>query len=277
MTELREILFPSDLSPASDQAFEHVRFLAEEFEARVTLFHAVALPSSQYAQFLANEQQVWRLADERARQHLEERAQGLRVPHEVIVRHDVSAVPALVDLAILDLMQRRRPDLTVMATSGRKGLSGFLLGSVAQQVVLGADRPVLCVRHGEVGPRLPYRRLMVTTDLSPASRRAFPLAALLARRLGASVTALHVLRPEGPQPTAEELRAFLDPDFAGLTVESRVYPAGPPWHRIVAVAGTEEADVVVMATRGHDSVSDSILGSNTERVLRHAPCPVLAA
>jgi nucleotide-binding universal stress UspA family protein len=34
---------------------------------------------------------------------------------------------------------------------------------------------------------------------------------------------------------------------------------------------------VVMSTRGHDSFSDHILGSNTERVVRHAPCPVLVA
>jgi nucleotide-binding universal stress UspA family protein len=277
MTEIRSILFPSDLSLASDQAFEHVRLLAEAFEARVTLFHAVPLPRAEYAQFLVNEEQVWRVADERARQHLEGQARSLRVPHEVIVRHDVSAVPLLVDLAILDLMKRRRPDLTVMATSCRKGLSGFLLGSVVQQVILSADRPVLCVRNAKLGPLRPYRRLMVTTDLSAASRLAFPLTAVLAGRFGASVTALHVRRAEGQRPTVEELRAFLDPDFAGLTVETRVSPAGPAWHRIVEVAGSDRADLVVMATCGHDSVRDGILGSNTERVLRHAPCPVLAA
>jgi nucleotide-binding universal stress UspA family protein len=32
-----------------------------------------------------------------------------------------------------------------------------------------------------------------------------------------------------------------------------------------------------MATRGHDSLADRLLGSNTERVVRHAPCPVLVA
>jgi nucleotide-binding universal stress UspA family protein len=277
MFTIREILFPSDLSPASEQAFEHARFLAEKFEARLTLFHAVALPRSQYAHFMVNDEAVWRVADERARQYLEERARTLGVGHEVVVRHDVSGVPALVDLSILGMMKSRRPDLTVMATSGRKGLSGFLLGSVAQLVVLGADRPVLCVRPVEGSRRLPYRRLLVTTDLSTESRRAFPLAAALARRVEADVIALHVLRPEGPRPSAEELRAFLEPEFAGLTVDARVYPAGPPWHRIVEVASGEDADLVVMATRGHDSMSDSILGSNTERVLRHAACPVLAA
>jgi nucleotide-binding universal stress UspA family protein len=35
--------------------------------------------------------------------------------------------------------------------------------------------------------------------------------------------------------------------------------------------------LIVMATRGHDSLGDHILGSNTERVVRHAPCPVMVA
>jgi nucleotide-binding universal stress UspA family protein len=32
-----------------------------------------------------------------------------------------------------------------------------------------------------------------------------------------------------------------------------------------------------MATRGHDSLADRFLGSNTDRVVRHAACPVLVA
>jgi nucleotide-binding universal stress UspA family protein len=277
LTEIREILFPSDLSPASDRAFEHVRVLAEAFEARVTLFHALGPALAARPPSPEDEERAWALAAEQARRSLEERAQRLAGPQEVIVRQGVSAVRALVDLAILDLMRSRRPDLTVMASSGQGGLSGLLLGSVAQQVVLAADRPVLCVRPPEAGARVPYRRLLVTTDLSAASRRAFPLAAALARRFGASVIGVHVLRPEGPRPAPEELRAFLEPDFGGLALEPRVYPPGPPWHRITETAKAEEADLVVMATHGHDSVSDHILGSNTERVLRHAPCPVLAA
>ena len=43
------------------------------------------------------------------------------------------------------------------------------------------------------------------------------------------------------------------------------------------VAREERADVIVMATRGHDSLADRVVGSNTERVVRHASCPVLVA
>ena len=41
---IRQILFPSDLSEASDRAFQHARLLAASFAARLTLYHVVAAP-----------------------------------------------------------------------------------------------------------------------------------------------------------------------------------------------------------------------------------------
>jgi len=44
---------------------------------------------------------------------------------------------------------------------------------------------------------------------------------------------------------------------------------------IVRVRAAADADLVVMSSHGHDSLGDHILGSTTDRVLRHASCPVL--
>jgi nucleotide-binding universal stress UspA family protein len=73
-----------------------------------------------------------------------------------------------------------------------------------------------------------------------------------------------------------EVRAFCAPHFAGLSFEVRL-DSGAIANRIVQVAGEERADVIVMATRGHDSLGDRLLGTHTERVVRHAPCPVLVS
>ena len=70
------------------------------------------------------------------------------------------------------------------------------------------------------------------------------------------------------------LRAFVD-DLATCRVTPRV-EQGAPWERIVAVARDENADLIVMATNGADGLGERLLGSQTERVVRHAPCPVLA-
>jgi len=77
-------------------------------------------------------------------------------------------------------------------------------------------------------------------------------------------------------PSEAALWDFYRSDFAGLPVTAHVY-TDVAWDCIVRTAKVEGADLIVMATRGHDSVSDRILGSTTERTLRHAPCPVLVA
>ena len=286
---VRDILFPTDLSPESDHAFEHARFLAELFQARITLYHAVEGPRAAYADWVeVGEELLYARVAARAREALAQRTKDLTVPHKLVVKGGVPALPLLVDVVLLDWIRRTRPDLTVMATHGRAGAARFFLGSVTEQVLRECSRPVLCVREPEGDVTgIPYRRILVPTDLSNASRRAFPWAAGLAKILGAEVASVHVT----PCPSLASLSGipsviteafpseatvwkFLQPDFAGVPVTAHILP-GTAWDRIVFAAREEKADLVVMATQGHDSLGDRLLGSHTERVVRHAPCPVL--
>jgi nucleotide-binding universal stress UspA family protein len=45
---------------------------------------------------------------------------------------------------------------------------------------------------------------------------------------------------------------------------------------ILRTAAEIDADLIAMPTAGHHGIFDALRGSTTERVLRHAPCPVLA-
>jgi nucleotide-binding universal stress UspA family protein len=288
MADIRTILFASDLSPESDRAFEHARFLAERFGARLTIYHALEMPRTEYAGWVDADDDRRARWERKVREELARRASSLTVPHEVLVQGPVVGGHFLVDLALLDVIHKTQPDLTVMASRGRKGFASFFLGSVTEQVVQHAGRPLLCVRKSGHGLVLPYQRLLVPTDFSPASRRAFPLAALMARSFEAKVTALHVAPaptlaaltgvPDAPPPrvpTEDQVSGFLQSDFAGLPVEARVCATGAPWYQIVKTAEEQKSDLIVMSTQGHDSIRDGIIGSNAERVLRHAPCPVL--
>jgi nucleotide-binding universal stress UspA family protein len=290
MAEIQSILFASDLTAESDQAFEHARFLAERFRARMTLFHALEMPRERYEGWTDMQDDRRGLWAARVRQELCERARTLTVPYEIVVDEAHTGGHALADLAILDTIQKTRPDLTVMATRSRKGFASWFLGSVTHQVVQHAGRPVLCLRKAPHGGMPPYRRMLLPTDLSEASRRAFPLAGLLARSCEAAVAALHVVAPPPlavlagmpapgapASPTEQDVRRFLGPEMEGVPVEASVYVTGAPWWRIVQKAEADRTDLIVMSTLGHDSIRDGIIGSNTDRVLRHAPCSVLVA
>jgi nucleotide-binding universal stress UspA family protein len=196
---------------------------------------------------------------------------------------------ASVRRSLVDAIRALQPDLTVLTTHGREGLAHLLLGSLAEDVVERAFRPILCLREPEHGPALPYRRVIVPTDLSIASCLAFPMAGLFARTFSAEIVAVHVMQPATLRslsgappiepieiPSEGAVARFCRAEFAELPLRVRV-ESGAVWNTICTVAKEEKADLVVMATRGHDSLADRILGSNTERVLRHAPCPVLVA
>jgi len=284
---IREILFTSDLSPESDLAFEHARLLAEKVGASLTLYHVSEVPDHRYAHWaFAHGHEIWDHAEKGARECLERRADGLKVPHEIVVDRKSSA-----SRGILERIRETRPDLTVMATHRGGAIAHSLLGSVTESVVQRACCPVLAVREPAHGRPTGYRRIVVPTDLSLASRRAFPMASCLARTFGAEVIAVHVtaaaplatlsgipvqggLDEAKSSPTEASVWAFMQPEFDGLGVTAEVHQ-GAVWERVCDVAREEHADLILMSTRGHDSIATRIVGSNTTRVVRHAPCPVL--
>ena len=282
MATIKEILFPTDLSPAADQAFDHARYLCDRFEASLTFYHAVQVPDHQHAHWaFAHGSEIWAEAERRAKECLQRRAETLSVTSRVVVERHPSVRQGLVET-----MRCLQPDLTVLTTHGRDGLAHLLLGSIAEDVAQHAFGAILCLREPDHGPALPYRRILIPTDLSIASCLAFPMAALFARTFSAEVVVLHVatrstLRslgtpaPETAEvPTEAAVARFCRAEFAPTPLSVRV-ETGTVWDRICRVATEERADLIVMSTRGHDSLADRVLGSNTERVVRHAPCPVL--
>lgn len=283
MRPIRHILVPSDLSPEADFALEQAARLAERFDASLLLYHAVPVPDPSHAHWaFAHAAEIWARYEREGRLALELRAAQLGRPSQLRIERAAS-VPG----ALLACIRETQPDLVVMGTHGRRGLEHVLLGSVTERVFQLSHRPVLCVRRTKHQAVPIYRRILVPTDLSPASRLAFPLAASLANAFSAEIVVVYVspsglvaslAGPRAAQgalpPSEASLWKFCHQAFEGLALTAQVH-TGSVWDRIVHTASVEGADLIVMATRGHDSLADRVMGSNTERVMRHAPCSVL--
>ena len=137
------------------------------------------------------------------------------------------------------------------------------------------------------------RRLLVPTDFTETSRRAYDLALELASRLRAEVVLVHCyainaggISPYGvllPEPADTELResaqrsldAWADAgDDAGVPVSTRLL-SNVPALGIAECIEKEGADLVVMGTHGRRGLARVALGSVAAAVLRTAPVPVL--
>jgi nucleotide-binding universal stress UspA family protein len=137
------------------------------------------------------------------------------------------------------------------------------------------------------------KRILVPYDFDELSPRALDYAVDLAKKLGASIDLFHVaeVRVYGPDATpfpppdvAEQLAAESLAELQkvagayrgrGVAVEPLVR-SGSPWEEIVRAASARPIDLVVMASHGRRGLAHALHGSVAEKVLRLAPCPVLA-
>jgi nucleotide-binding universal stress UspA family protein len=138
------------------------------------------------------------------------------------------------------------------------------------------------------------KRILVPTDFTDPSHEALTTAMAFARMFGATLDLVHVaVEMAYPLPPPVDvitmpidLSPVLDRATAGLaTEEARVREAGIPCEtamligsavqEIVKRAKDTSADLIVMGTHGRSGLAHALLGSNAERVIQHAPCPVL--
>jgi nucleotide-binding universal stress UspA family protein len=148
---------------------------------------------------------------------------------------------------------------------------GFSLTEATVDCLEGA-LPVLCAR----GPARAYRRILVATDLSAGSRRSFRLAARLAGMFGATVTVLHAVAGSERDAAFAALHRFV-PDELVRRGPRVMVETGEACPVILSTAATLRADLIILSTGGRDSLSDAVLGTHAQRVIRHAPCPVLVS
>jgi nucleotide-binding universal stress UspA family protein len=135
-------------------------------------------------------------------------------------------------------------------------------------------------------------RLLLATDFSDEARRAEEYASALAASWQIPLTVMTVLEfPPGMNPDYAVNKQYLTDRMhdastrlaefkerirrRGVVATTHIV-SGIPSERVIAAAQSEEADLLVVGTRGKSGLAHVLLGSTAERVIRSAPCPVLA-
>jgi nucleotide-binding universal stress UspA family protein len=134
-----------------------------------------------------------------------------------------------------------------------------------------------------------FQKILVAFDGSPHAEHALNVAFSIAGDTKATLHVLSVIRPPEPAESAE-LHAVLDDEHdrfdrcfgpmrdrameKEIELETEI-AVGHPAEQIIHVADKMQASVIVMGKRSHTKLHRWMLGSNTERVLKYAHCPVM--
>lgn len=136
-----------------------------------------------------------------------------------------------------------------------------------------------------------FKRILVAVDDSECAARAADVGVELAKSLKAQVGFVHVFDPSvGPGATwgvpadrltemSEQAAKHLVAAFRERTlIRSGVrefVDSGKPASKIIEIANSWHADLIVMGSHGRGKMEGLLMGSVSQEVLHHARCPVL--
>jgi nucleotide-binding universal stress UspA family protein len=265
------IFHPSDFSDASGAAFAHALKLALAAPGRLTILHTDAeRDEARWSRF------------PQVRRTLEQ--WGVLPPHSaqsavVELGLDVEKVATLdADpvTAILRYLNKQPHDLIVLATHQYDGLERWLHKTAAEPVARRAAEMTLFIPEGcgFVAPEsgvVKLNNVLIPVAHTPKAQPAIAAAGALAEALGCKHTNFTLLH----------MGALQDFPPVALPQQTSRYwrklaRQGQVAQQIQEAARELNPDLIVMATEGRHGFLDALRGSTTERLVRTAPCPVLA-
>lgn len=290
MIRIERILCPVDfsleskLTDVTDKSLRYAIALARTYEAKLNVVHCAE-----------------GLLDTIERERIERRFDAAILAHRGVGK----CAPAHRELFILagppaeeipNFAAERSIDLIVMGTR-RRSLSTALLGSTTEAVSRTAPCPVLVVHSeerefiGSTTCELDLNRILVAHDFSNDSELALRYGQLLAQEHQAELHLLHAL-PYTLTPALAESSFVIEDGFQGASRQLReavpneallwckvknAVRVGPAYREILSYAEDESIDLICLGVHGAGFAMRALFGSNADRVLRQAPCPVLIA
>jgi nucleotide-binding universal stress UspA family protein len=186
---------------------------------------------------------------------------------------------------IVDLSDAENYDLIVMGRRGQHRLERALVGSVTARVIGYSHKDVLVVpKDAAVG----WQKILIATDGSKYSEAATEKAIDFAVSYGGELIILSVVdvpaefygeSPEAWDNLVVKAQTYADKakqraEASGIKAQAFVREA-ETWQTIVDMADEKKADTIIMGSHGRTGLKRLLMGSVTEKVIGHAPCPVL--
>lgn len=289
------MLIPLDGSKVAEQVLPYARFLARALTLPVELLRVVDLNA---LGLLANHDQGRYIdtlaADSRqsSQIYLEGIARSFAGSHVQSVVETGNVEELIIEKAASD-----KDSLIVMATHGRSGVQRWLLGSVADKVLHASTNHMFLIRatdQGQTEGEANLKNVIVPLDGSPLAEMVLPHVVHLAKKLQLKVLFVRAYALPATIST-DEYGTYSEELFNQLEAEAKEYLAkkieevkqeglknvssvvdlGYGAEEITSLARKTSDNLVAMCTHGRSGVTRWVLGSVTEKVVRHSGDPVL--
>jgi nucleotide-binding universal stress UspA family protein len=276
MININRILCPTDLSSYSGNAVRYALAMARAHDAELIVLHCNDRPAA--------EEEMQNCV----REYIDLSYPKIRF---VVARAD------RVDEEIMAQAQAERVDLIVMR-SRRRPHRAALLGSTAESVSRTAPCPVL-VLHNDGREfvsdelRVELKRVLVAYDFSDYSELALNYGLSIAQEHQAELHLLHVLPPRSANDpeiawypvkgesayhtAARRLQKAVPPEVHLWCNVTTAVSEGQAYREILDYAEKNEIELISVGAHGAGFGMRALFGSNVDRVLRQARCPVLVA
>ncbi len=283
------MIVPLDGSELAEQVLPYVRVVSEGLKCPITLVRVFDVPAMIEGVPGAT---IDRVANElRAdADHYLERVKGTLVD----VGTDVLVVGKQGDAAsvIIEEAEKESSTIVMISSHGRSGITRWAMGSVAEKVLQATNNPLLIIRDQAAegtslieGDRtlkdwnnlLSVKNIIVTLDGSSISEQVIPHAMAFAKSLAVPLTPIRVSNsPNDDSENTEYLnnvvKRFRDEN---LQCDGGKVLHGNPATAIIEISEQIPNSLVAMTTRGRSGIQRWVMGSVTDRVVRHSGAPAL--
>lgn len=244
----------------------------------------------------------------------DETADAMRTRIKRAIEHSFISYPGSADVGRLDwdltVVKSSRPaeainreaasqkaDLIVMGSRRRSAPSVVVLGSTAEAVCRTAPCSVLVTRlaarrdAARTNGNLELKKLLVASDFSSYSELALQYGLSLAQEYQSELHLVHVITgtrnteaeiswtsqdTEGPyHVAARRLHESVPAEVHLWSNVTHAVREGRAYREIVTYAVEQDIDLICIGAHGEGVNLGTLFGTNTDRVLRQAPCPVL--
>lgn len=273
---MKKILFPTDFSEISKNAFVFALHLAKKIHAEIITLHVYDYPQVNYMEIPVYLPEMYEVTD---LNNFENYKGHVPVLHAIAAEHQledikISNVLENGDLisTILDITKKENIDYIVMGTKGATGLAATFLGSVTEKVMNATNTIVLAIP--EACTYQPINRILFTTSYQAEEIEILKRVVALATVLHAQVDCLYV------QPKNEIMDADVLEDWKKLFPTKMV-----TFHNIgsndfegtiIDFIALHHTDMLAMTTHHRNFFERIFEVSLSKKLIFHAKIPILA-